>query len=159
MLKKYQSDNIIYLLVQHVKYSCIVFSTVSFFCRLFEALSWAPAGGGAKVGATPPPPSLENLKKNCFAIWGSVCYFYTMWGPFRYFFLCVFFSGLPHQPYENFCVRPWALSHEAVYIVVLNFIRMLYNISCNIVAIICFNRYCHQTSTLFTTIIKQIHHR
>ena len=53
-------------------------------------------GGGARVGAL--SPLTGKLKKNGFAIWGSVCYFYTMWDLFATFFYVGFFSGLPPTP-------------------------------------------------------------
>ena len=95
MLKKYQSDIIIYLLVQHVKYSCIVFSTVLFFCRLFEALSWAPAGGGGKSRCYVPPPPWKIKKKLVLLFGGLFATFTLCGGPFRYFFLCVFVRACP----------------------------------------------------------------
>ena len=64
----------------------------------------ARRGGGARVSA--PSPLTGKLKKNCFAIWGSVCYFYTMWDLFATFFYVGFFSGLPPPPLRKLLRAP-----------------------------------------------------
>ena len=73
--------------------------------------SWAPAGGGERVGRRPPPP----LKKMFFGYIGGLCATFSsymgafllrfshFWGPFHhgglfYFMVGAFFLACPRSP-------------------------------------------------------------
>ena len=83
-----------------------------FFADCLRHYHGRPQGGGARVGATSPPLT-GKFKKNLFCYLGVCLLLLHYVGPFSLLFSMCFCSGLP-PPYENFCVRPWALSHEAV---------------------------------------------
>ena len=44
---------------------------------------WAPAGGGARVGAQSAPPPLENQENFLPVIWGNFCFIFSLRGLFQ----------------------------------------------------------------------------